>query len=268
MTGRSSLTFLKLGGSLITDKTRPHTPRLGVLTRLAEEIARACRENPGLQIILGHGSGSFGHVPAKMHSTRLGVNTPQEWSGFVEVWREAWQLNQLVMQALAGAGLPALAFAPLPSLLAEGGDVLAWNLEPIELALKAGLLPVIYGDVVFDRRLGGTILSTENLFEHLATHLLPERILLAGLEAGVWADFPTCSRRIERISPHNWHEIQPALSGSSATDVTGGMLSKVETSLVLTQRIDGLEVRIFSGNDSGSVYQALMGSKVGTLICA
>lgn len=56
------------------------------------------------------------------------------------------------------------------------------------MALANGILPVVYGDVVFDEVRGGTILSTEDLFQHLAHQLHPERVLLAGLEAGVWAD--------------------------------------------------------------------------------
>ena len=59
-TGRalpSRLTFLKLGGSLITDKTHPRTPRPESLARLASEIAAALGEDPALALILGHGSG-------------------------------------------------------------------------------------------------------------------------------------------------------------------------------------------------------------------
>ena len=107
------LTLLKLGGSLITDKNRPHTPRLEVLARLAEEIAAARRQRPGLRLLLGHGSGSFGHVPAQKYGTCQGVHSADEWQGFVEVWHQAAALNRLVMEALraargAGAVLSAL----------------------------------------------------------------------------------------------------------------------------------------------------------------
>ena len=85
------LTFIKLGGSLITDKTRPYTPRLDVLQLLAYEILDAQRATPGLPIVLGHGSGSFGHTAAKKHGTRQGVASPEGWQGFNEVW---WQGRQ------------------------------------------------------------------------------------------------------------------------------------------------------------------------------
>ncbi len=48
--------------------------------------------------------------------------------------------------------------------MARGQQVESWNLAPITKALRSGLIPVVYGDVVFDQDLGGTILSTEELF--------------------------------------------------------------------------------------------------------
>jgi isopentenyl phosphate kinase len=239
-----------------------------VITRLAEEIASACAQNPGLRLVVGNGAGSFGHISAKRYDTRQGVHTPEEWRGFAEVWREAAALNRLVIDALQGAGLPAVAFPPSASVIARDGQVESWDLEPIRSALQAGLLPVIHGDVIFDSVRGGTILSTEDLFEHLARQLLPQRILLAGLEEGVWADFPACTRLVTEITPQSLPEVVPALSGSNATDVTGGMASKVGQSLRLAQEIPGVEVYIFSGEKAGLVRQALLGAQVGTLLRA
>lgn len=262
------LQFLKLGGSLITDKNHPHTPRPDVLRRLAEEIAQARRQHPELRLVAGHGSGSFGHFPAKKYGTRQGVHTRTEWLGFAEVWLEAVALNRLVIDALAAAGLPAISFPPSASTVAADGRVAAWNLTPLQLALQAHLLPVVFGDTVFDQARGGTILSTEDLFDHLAIALRPARILLAGREHGVWDDYPACTRLIPVITPQNLPEVAPALGGSAATDVTGGMASKVHQSLALAERVPGLEILIFSGEEPGAVRQALLGAQVGTVVKA
>jgi isopentenyl phosphate kinase len=56
----SKLHFLKLGGSLITDKNEAHTHRPDVLARLGREIAAALEQDPSIKVVLGHGSGSFG----------------------------------------------------------------------------------------------------------------------------------------------------------------------------------------------------------------
>jgi isopentenyl phosphate kinase len=262
----TNLQFLKLGGSLITDKARPHTPRLEVIDRLAGEVAEARRQNPDLRLVLGHGSGSFGHVPAKKYGTRQGVHSAQGWEGFAEVWQEAAALNRLFMDALHRAGLAAISFPPSASASARDGQVGTWDLTPLQSALQAGLLPVVYGDTVFDSVRGGTILSTEDLFDYLAHQLRPRRILLAGLEPGVWADFPACTRLIPAITPATLPGLTSSLGGSSATDVTGGMASKVQQSLALAVEIPGLEVLIFSGAAEGAVLQALSGAQVGTIV--
>lgn len=258
--------FIKLGGSLITDKHRPHTPRMEAIERLAKEIASVFLPNPNQRLIIGNGAGSYGHVPAKKFGTRQGVHSREEWLGFTEVWREAATLNKLVTDALHSANLPVIAIHPSSAVIASDGLVAAWDLKVIHAALDAGIVPVIHGDVIFDSIRGGTILSTEDLFMHLASYLHPHRILLAGIEAGVWADFPICSQLVHEIRPDNINQLLPKLGESNATDVTGGMASKVLQSLALIEEIPGMEVLIFSGDLPGAVSEALCGAHVGTIL--
>lgn len=261
-----NLILLKLGGSLITNKTQTRTPRLETLDRLAGEIATALSKNPNLRLIVGNGAGSYGHVPARRFNTRQGVSTREEWKGFAEVWREAAALNQLVIEALHTAGLPAISLHPLSAVIAQDGQVASWDIAPLQAALEARLLPIIHGDVCFDLVRGGTILSTEDLFEYLAKQLSPRRILLAGLEEGVWQDYPTCKKLIPEITPENSEFVASFLGESAGIDVTGGMASKVEQSLALAQEIPGLEILVFSGEKPSNLYKALLGTKLGTLI--
>jgi isopentenyl phosphate kinase len=270
----SKLHFLKLGGSLITDKNEAHTHRPDVLARLGREIAAALEQDPNIKIVLGHGSGSFGHMTAKKFGTRSGVHSHREWDGFVEVWWEAINLNRYVMDALHAAGLPVISLPPIASVTAQDAQVAAWDLAPLSHALRAGLMPVVFGDVVFDLERGGTILSTEDLFAYLARRLpqvagfTPGRLLLAGIEAGVWADFPACTQLVEQITPNNYTDLSVVVGESRAADVTGGMASKVEHSLALVKEMPELEVWIFSGETPAAVEKALLGQQVGTVIRA
>lgn len=263
------LVFLKLGGSLITDKTQPYTPRLAQLAELATQIAAVKQTHPQLSLVLGHGSGSFGHTAAKEYKTRQGVEagSPRPyWPGFAEVWYQASALNRFVMEALHAAGVPALALAPVAAITARDGKVATWDLTPLKTALANGLVPVVYGDVIFDEVRGGTILSTEDLFEHLTRQLHPQRILLAGLEGAVWADFPARQQRVEKISPASFNEIRAGVGQSHGADVTGGMESKVRQMLELVTEIPGLTAQIFSGEAPGNLERALSGEVLGSLI--
>ena len=260
------LTFLKLGGSLITNKDSPHTARPETIRRLADEILAARQHNPAMQLIIGHGSGSFGHMPAKKYGTRDGVHTPAEWLGFQEVWQEARALNQIVMEILAQAGLPVVSFPPSAIITAQNGQVQSWDIAPLRTALAANLIPLIYGDVIFDTIRGGTILSTEELFFHLTPILSPQRILIAGIENGVWQDYPARTTLVKTITPSTFNKVADSLKGSQSVDVTGGMIAKVESMVDLAAAHPGLEVLIFSGSQSGTLTQALSGENPGTCI--
>lgn len=263
---KTSLLFLKLGGSLITQKSRPHTPHPQTIRRLAREIKTALLNNPEIRLVIGHGSGSFGHVPASKYKTIEGVHSAEEWHGFLEVWREARELNQIVMKIFAQEGLPVLAFAPSACISCSDRKILSWDVDPIKNAIENHLIPVIYGDVVFDQILGGTILSTEDLFIHLTRILKPERILLTGEEKGVWKNFPQTSDLVKRITPGNFHQYSSAARKSANLDVTGGMAQKVGLMVDLVSRNPDLVIEIFSGKVIGNLQNHLLGGGSGTII--
>lgn len=269
----SELVLLKFGGSLITDKAQPYTPRPNKLADLALQVKNRRQTSSNLQLILGHGSGSFGHTAGEKYKTRQGMPpriTPGEgqnyWRGFSEVWYRASELNRYVLQALVEAGIPVMTFSPAASVLAENGKIIEWDLSQIRHALAQGILPVVHGDVIFDRVKGGTILSTEDLFVHLAGELRPGRILLAGLEEGVWADFPTRKHKVRKVTRESFNGLLESAGKSSETDVTGGMESKVRQMLELAEEIPGLRIQIFSGERTKNIEKALAGEHLGTII--
>ena len=262
----NQLVFLKLGGSLITDKLTARSPRRDVINRITREIANSLHNNPRLQIILGHGSGSFGHISGKKHGTLNGVHTPEEWRGFAEVRYDASLLNRIVLDSLMEAGISALAFPPSAGVITQERKIITWDLEPLQSALRKGLLPVVYGDVVFDTGRGGTILSTEDLFFHLALQFKPERILLAGKDPGVWEDYPDCTSLVKEITPADLPTLQKIIQKSGAPDVTGGMEAKVNKMLQLSDKLPALETVIFSGEDPGRVQSVLGGDTIGTIL--
>jgi len=261
-----TLTFLKLGGSLITDKSKPNTAKLNFIKRIAVEIADAKLEEPEKRLLIGHGSGSFGHAAASRHQTHLGGQGQAYWQGFAEVWGAARTLNQIVINNLAEAELPVLAFPPSAGIISANQAVQSWDTGPINRSLDHNLIPIVQGDVVFDCELGGTILSTEHIFYTLAQHLHPERVLIAGLEPGVLQDADNPCDIIDHITPSTIEKFLPALSGANTADVTGGMLSKVQLMTALVQKIPTLEVQIFSGLKQGNIYRALQGERFGTII--
>ena len=242
--------FLKLGGSLITDKRAPETPRLDVIHRLAAEIAAARAQVPGMQLVIGHGSGSFGHVMGSRYGTRNGVATPDQWYGFAAVADAAARLNRIVTAALLAAGIPAWTIQPSATLRCRDGRVLDGPAATVTRALEAGLVPVIHGDVALDDVRGGTIASTEEIFDWLAPRLQPQRMVLAGEVDGIYTADPqqdAAARRLDAIRPADLAAIRAGLGGSHGVDVTGGMAAKVAQSLAMVQALPGLRIVVCGG---------------------
>ena len=264
MQSKIDMVFLKLGGSLITDKTRDNTPRLDVIQRLAGEIAAYRRIRP-FPLLIGHGSGSFGHAAARKYGTRDGVHSDREWLGFAEVSVVAARLNRLVADALHEAGVPVLSVLPSASARCEDGKLVWLDTRLIRAALDHDIVPLVMGDVALDVTRGGTIVSTEEVFAHLAGEFAVTRALLAGETAGVYTH-PAQPQIIDCITPEQWESVRGGLGGSRGADVTGGMASKVRDMLALVSAYPRLSVQIFSGMVEGNVIRALKGERIGTRI--
>jgi len=262
---QSTTVFLKLGGSLITDKTRPYTARHKSLARLTAEVRQALDAASDLRLLAGHGSGSFGHWAAKPYGTRQKVRTPAQWQGYAEVATAAARLNRIVTDAFREAGVPVLSVQPSASARCHDYTLQYLDTHPIHSALTQGLVPLVYGDVALDDAHGGTIISTEDIFLFLADELLPDRILLLGDVPGV---LDQGGAVIPRITPGDLPTLQKILAGSAGVDVTGGMADKVTRMVELVQRHPQTSVHILSGTEPELLSRALLDAtlQVGTRI--
>ncbi len=258
------LIFLKLGGSLITNKDIPFSARKNTLRRLGGEIYEALDINPELKLLIGHGSGSFGHSTAAQFGTRTGIRSAEDWLGFQKVWWSAHQLNNIVINEFIDLGLPIVSLPASASLVSSNKKVDQWNIQPLIFILKTHLLPMVFGDVIIDKELGATIFSTEELFSYLVNILHPTRILLAGKERGVFLDYPRNQDLISLITPNTYPSISKKINASASTDVTGGMASKVRSMLDLITLDENLSIDIFSGEEEGNLFNILSGEKIGT----
>jgi isopentenyl phosphate kinase len=262
----NDLIMIKWGGSLITEKDKPFTPRLEIIQSLAKQIKKITEIKPDLKIILGHGSGSFGHAVASKYQTRNGVKTEEDWIGFSQVWHAARSLNVIVTQVLQDQGIPAVTFSPSSFISASNGKGFEYFRFPFERALSSNILPVIHGDVIFDHLLGGTILSTEDIFLFLTGFYQPKMILLAGIEDFIWADFPNKKIPIKSITTKNYNNFKKVLGKSSSVDVTGGMIEKVKLMIDVVKKNPKTKISIFSGLSSDCLIQEVLGEPTGTLI--
>ena len=265
----SDLVFLKLGGSLITDKTTPDSFRSDVCVRLAAEIKDALASSD-FRLILGHGGGAIAHSVAHRHRTAQGLPGGGGWRGFAETRRAVIDLNGRVLAAFAAREFHPVPVAPSSVAVASAGQLRQMDTTVIEALLNRGQVPLVFGDAVLDDQWGFTICSTESIFEHIAERLRPARVLLACDVDGVFAGNPfdkPDARRIPVITQAAFGEVRAQIGQDGRADVTGGMLGKLIRLMQMAGMPGVREIRIFSGLIPGAVQKALLGKyDGGTLV--
>lgn len=255
------LVLVKLGGSLITNKKVEGEARPATIERLAAEIAAWRAQDPGRLLVLGHGSGSFGHAAAARYGLGDGLRGGDPLGAAI-TQDQAARLHRLVIEKLLAAGLPAFSWAASTGLLCHAGRSRRSFFGSLLQALEAGLLPVFFGDVVTDEALGAGIASTEAIslaFARAAArkNLEITRALWLGETEGI---YDAAGATIAQIDGRNLESARRAASGSAGVDVTGGMDLRLRTAWELTRL--GVESLILDGNVPGRLGAALAGLEV------
>jgi len=251
----SDRTMLKIGGSVITDKSGDCTINHERLASIAAAVAGS--RATGLVIV--HGAGSCGHPEAKRHRLESGV-TAGHAEGIAITHHAVSQLNREVVAALREEGTEALGIHPLHVAFADNGRIVAFESLHLEKMLALGMVPVIHGDVVMDRSRGACIVSGDQLVRYLVPALGVNRVGLATDVPGVLNGGVV----VPVITPASVDTLQ--IGSSSHTDVTGGMRGKINELLDLARAGVGSEIfhvsRIpdfLAGRDCGGTKVGMKG---------
>ena len=262
----SNLIYIKLGGSLVTNKKTESTAHPTTIKHLAAEIYNFKSANPATQIIVGHGAGSYGHIQALRNKLHLCAHSSERWSGVLEVAQAVSQLSRIIQRALHLAGLQAKLFHPSESAICRDKQLKSLDTTKIKHTIDSQVIPLIHGDICFDETCGASIISTESIFAYISTKLQPTNIYIAGTEPGVYDSYPD-GNIIPAISASSRNTYFTNITTSKSPDITGGMKSKVDIMLELIRHYPDITVRIFSGTKPGNLTNALTGQyAMGTIL--
>lgn len=260
-----NLILIKLGGSLITDKSKPFTAKPEIIDRLAKEIKKA-QKIIKADLIIAHGSGSFGHTVAAKYQTKEGNIDQDSLRGVSLVADAAIQINRYVISGFLENELNVLSFSPLSLFTADNKQQKTFNSNPLQIALNNNLTPILYGDIIMDETQGFCIFSSETTLTEIALSFRARyesiEIIYAGDTDGVYDDN---KKTINKLTPTSFEDLKKYITGSENTDVTGGMLHKVSQSMELAK--EGINTTIINGNREEEFYNLLVNhTHHGTLI--
>ncbi|MCS6769238.1 MAG: isopentenyl phosphate kinase [Candidatus Caldarchaeum sp.] len=259
--GLKGLVVLKIGGSVITDKTKEMTYRPDVMGRISREVAR-CWPIP---LAVVHGAGSFGHPIAKRFRLNQGYRQQEQLEGFVKTVQSVKALNQMVTEAFIETGVGAVGIPASLLFIAKKNVIETAHLDLIFSALDLGIIPVTCGDVVFDRETRFSILSGDDIVVYLAKALKANRIVFATDVDGVY-EFDRTTGRKTLIGRLDYRKhVSLSYGDVEGDDVTGGMFYKVEAAFEAVKA--GVKVCIVNGLVEGRIESAIKGEEVhGTVL--
>ncbi len=254
--GRPVMLLVKLGGSVITEKTRLRTARSAPIRRLAREL-----KSVGQPLLVVHGAGSYGHILASRHRLNEGDSSPGKRSAAARVQADVRNLDGLVVDALNRAGLAAVSIPPASVLVLDDGKVSTADLTAFLEFSSMGFTPVTFGDVVRDLRRGVSICSGDLMMLELARAFRPNRAVFAADVDGLFTADPKLRRSallLESVGPKDLGQIE--FSDRSRTDVTGSIEGKVRRMFEIADHVG--ECLIVNGNVKNRVRDALRGRRV------
>ena len=254
------LTIIKLGGSVITNKNRPYVARKKVIQRLAREIQKA-----HMSVLIVHGSGSFGHTSASKYGGIHGYTN--KW-GIAKVARDAMAINAIVRDVFLDEQLPVISLSPMSMIISKEGVLYDSFFYPIKHVLNQNLIPLLYGDGIWDEEWNSTIFSGERVITELipfllSQHFVIKKVIEVGNTNGV---YDLTGKTIPVITENTLIYQLESIKGSFSKDVTGGMQHKVQEAL--KQSKIGVQTQIINGEIPGELLCCLQGKLTkGTTIC-
>lgn len=246
----------------MTKKDIESTANMERIQKIAGEICTWRKFSKKLILVLG--AGSFGHPFAERYKLYKDVPVKSH-IGFSKTTESMRRLSNIVSTELQELDIPTLPLQPSCFFLLRRGRICKADVSFILHALKRGLLPIFWGDVVMDMEQTYGVLSGDQIMSYFYEKLPSDRMLFGTNVDGILTPGKEDEKCvISRLKDSDFSNIMEIAKGSQCIDVSGGMKGKL-LEIWRTQKRP-LEALIFNASVNGNVYKALVGEKIGTFI--
>ena len=254
---------MKIGGSVITHKDEN---LLKAKEDMIRDIVKEIKSSKNDRLVFVHGAGPFGHKLVTDYGIKNGLYSEKDIEGFVRTHNSVEDLNKVIANTFREEGLLGFPVQPSACIVQDNKKIISFDISIIKSLLDMDVIPIMYGDVVIDRSLKGSVVSGDAVLAYLAKHLNVDKILLGSDVDGIFTADPKRNPDavlIERIDSSNFDEVIEKVEGAKTVDVTGGMKKKL---LEMKENLNNKKIIIFNANKQGNVSKALLGEEVGTTI--
>jgi isopentenyl phosphate kinase len=256
---RRSISVLKIGGSLLTDRRRYQRPRLRAIHRFAAAVAKWLTPRRR-DVVIVLGGGSFGHNVVHKHELDPGGahRTPAET---FELTAALYQLKLLFARAMKRWSVPCMPLQETALFVDRGGMPTLSSACPLEVCFATGYVPLLTGGLIAGEQDSCLrIASSDRIPLSLCSAFDVRRVAMLTDQPGVLLD----GRVVPRISQEMFESTMALVPAATKLDFTGGMRGKIAAAFELAHM--GVETVIAGG--SASLESLFSRRPPGTLIVA
>jgi len=247
---KKKITIVKLGGSILTDKSTPYQVREGILDSVALELS-ACI-NLGLieSLVLVHGVGSFGHPPVIEYKLYKGFQNADQLIYLSKTQYIVNKLRLMIVDSFIKVGIPVNLMFPSSMLLGNKGIISHSLTDALKGYLSLGMVPLLGGDMIYDEEIGFSVCGGDLLAVFLARELGANQLIFVSDVNGVYDMDPKIHPEallIKEIEINETEIMTQEGEENNKRDITGQMTGKLSTIFSIRDLIQkGLKVAILS----------------------
>ena len=259
------ITILKLGGSLLTDKSTSYKLREGTLDSISVEVSECIKLGLIERLIIIHGVGSFGHPPVIEYKLYAGFKDKDQLINLSKTQKIVNKLRFKIVDSFIKAGIPVNLMYSSSMLVRKEENISHFAFEALKGFFSLGMVPLLGGDIIYDQEKGFNICSGDLLATRLARELGANQLIFASDVAGVYDKDPkqhADAVMIQEIHIDKIEDIVQRMENTEKQDVTGRMKGKLLSIIPLRDIIQkGLEVSILSMKTPNTLKKFLEGNE-------
>ncbi len=263
---KKKLTIIKLGGALLTDKSVPYTSNDATIKEVAREIKECLDTGLIEDLIIVHGVGSFGHPPVLEHKLHHGFQGTHQLIPLSQTQQIVNKFRILIATELANVGIPVNLLHASSIFVNEKMQISNFFLESVKGFLSLGMVPLIGGDIIFDKKMGFCIGSGDQISTLLSKEFMADKLIFATDVSGIHEKDPKLVPDSPIINDSNIEDLEGVINNmdnSILKDASGAMKGKLKSLIMLKEQIlKGFEINIISMNSYGNLISLLKGELI------
>ncbi|MHA1617754.1 MAG: amino acid kinase family protein, partial [Promethearchaeota archaeon] len=212
-------------------------------------------------LIIIHGVGSHGHPPVLAHRLHYGLKDSSQLFALTTTQHSVNAYRMELVSEFIKVGLPVNLMHTSSLCVSSKGSIQEMFLESFNGFLSMGMIPLVGGDMVYDRTMGFSVGGGDQLAVMIAKNLPVSQLIFATDVSGIYSEDPKKNPEAKLLSEIKCSELSERIASTNLSenqDASGAMKGKMMAIKKLEDQIKaGLEISVLSMFTPGNLLDML-----------